>query len=125
MDKEKNPQAVIACEDLLAWMIPQLDKFPRLRRYTLGERIETGLLEVLEQLLHATYSRGQAKAAALRTANLRLGLVRHLWRLGHRLEAMATRQYGHGASLIEDLGRQIGGWYRDTNARLHGRRGGG
>ena len=26
---------------LLLWIIPQLDKFPRLRRYTLGERIQT------------------------------------------------------------------------------------
>jgi len=111
---DQTPQAVTACHDLLAWIIPQLDKFPRARRYTLGERIETALLEVLERLLDAAYSRGPDKARALRAANLRLGLVRHLWRLGHQLQAVATRQYGHGAGLIEDLGRQIGGWYRSA-----------
>ncbi len=37
------PQAVQSCHDLLLWIIPQLDKFPRSRRFTLGERIETGL----------------------------------------------------------------------------------
>jgi len=34
------PQAVQSCHELLLWLIPQLDKFPRLRRFTLGERIE-------------------------------------------------------------------------------------
>ena len=39
------PQAVQACHELLLWLIPQLDKFPRMRRFTLGERIGDGLLE--------------------------------------------------------------------------------
>ena len=39
------PQAVQSCHELLLWLIPQLDKFPRVRRFTLGERIEDGLLE--------------------------------------------------------------------------------
>lgn len=55
--KETTPQAVEACHDLLAWMIPQLDKLPRPRRFTIGERIESGLLEVLERLIEAAYSR--------------------------------------------------------------------
>jgi len=39
------PQAVQSCHELLLWLIPQLDKFPRVRRFTLGERIGDGLLE--------------------------------------------------------------------------------
>ena len=112
-----TPQAVVACHDLLAWIIPQIDKFPRVRRFTLGERIETALLDVLERLLEAAYSRGQVKANALRAANLRLGVVRHLWRLSNTLKALPARQYGHGAALIDELGRQIGGWYRDHQHR--------
>lgn len=109
------PQAVQSCHDLLLWIIPQLDKLPRLRRFTLGERIESGLLDVLEQLTDAAYS--HAKADQLRAANLRLDRVRHLWRLCHELKVLPTRQYGHGAGLLEDLGRQIGAWRRDAAAR--------
>ena len=47
------PQAVQSCHELLLWLIPQLDKFPRVRRFTLGERIEAGLLAVLELLVEA------------------------------------------------------------------------
>ena len=104
------PQAVQSCHELLLWLIPQLDKFPRSRRFTLGERLEAGLLDVLELLVEAAYSRN--KEAPLRRANLRLDVVRHLWRLAHELKVMAIRQYEHGAKLIDEVGRQIGGWLR-------------
>ena len=52
----QTPQAIHDGHVLLLWIIPQRDKFPRLRRYTLGERIETPLLQVLERLLDAAYS---------------------------------------------------------------------
>jgi len=108
------PQAVQSCHELLLWLIPQLDKFPRVRRFTLGERIESGLLEVLELLVEAAYSRN--KDTSLRRANLKLEVVRHLWRLAHELKVTATRQYEHGARLLDDLGRQIGGWLRSQQA---------
>jgi hypothetical protein len=104
------PQAVQSCHELLLWLIPHLDKFPRMRRFTLGERIEAGLLEVLELLVEAAYTRN--KDTSLRRANLKLEVVRHLWRVAHELKVSATRQYEHGATLIDDLGRQIGGWLR-------------
>ena len=53
------PQAVQSCHELLLWLIPQLDKFPRVRRFTLGERIEAGLLAVLELVVEAAYTRNK------------------------------------------------------------------
>jgi len=38
--KDGTPAAVQACHELLRWMIPQLDRLPRVRRFTLGERLE-------------------------------------------------------------------------------------
>lgn len=115
--EDPTPHAVQSCHDLLAWIIPQLDKFPRVRRFTLGERIESGLLEVLERLIEAAYSRAPTKTDALQRANLRLDVVRHLWRVSHALKSLPTKQYAHGASLLEELGRQIGGWRRDAAQR--------
>ncbi len=102
------PQAVQACHELLTWLIPQLDKFPRARRFTLGDRLESGLLEVLEGVVEAAYSR--EKRAPLHRANLRLQVVRHLWRVCHELRVISIKQYQHGARLLEDLGKQIGAW---------------
>lgn len=105
---DKTPKAVQDCHELIAWVIPQLDKFPRNRRFTLGERIESGLLFVLERLVEATYSRNRREL--LQQANLRLETVRHLWRLAYELKTIAMRRYSHGAKLMLDVGRQVGGW---------------
>lgn len=88
-----TPQAVQACHELLHWLIPQVDKFPRVRRFTLGDRLESALQEVLEA-------------------------TRHLWRLCHEFQVIPTRSYEHGARLIDDLGRQLGGWLRSLPATV-------
>ena len=72
---DTTPQAVQAAHELLLWIIPQIDKFPRVRRFTLGERLESTLLEVLEATLEAAFS--ARKQAALDRANLRLETARH------------------------------------------------
>ena len=54
-----TPKAVQDCHDLIFWMIPQLDKLPRNRRFTLGEKLENRLLEILENLVAAAYSRNK------------------------------------------------------------------
>jgi hypothetical protein len=66
------PRAVQACHELLAWLIPHLDQFPRVRRFTLGERLETGFLSVLEALVEAAYSRDKrVPSEALHVAKAR------------------------------------------------------
>jgi hypothetical protein len=44
-------------QDLLVYLIPQLNKFPRDQKFVLGGRIETKLLDVQEDCLRAYYSR--------------------------------------------------------------------
>ena len=50
------------------------------------------MLEVLELLVEAAYTRD--KEVSLRRANLRLEVVRHLWRLAHELKVSATKLVG-------------------------------
>lgn len=113
--QESTPKAVQDCHELLEWLIPHLDKFPRTRRFTLGERIESGLLEVLERLIEAAYSR--SKTESLRQANLKLDVVRHLWRLSYRLQVIPLKRYEYGSRLLLELGQQIGGWRRQSEKR--------
>ena len=39
----------------VAWLIPTLEKFPRSQKILLGDRIQATALDVLEQLIEATY----------------------------------------------------------------------
>ena len=70
--KDATPQAVQAYHKMIHWLIPQLDKSPRLRHFTLGERLEAALLEVLELLVEVAYSQGEDKLRSLRRVNLLL-----------------------------------------------------
>ena len=54
---DSTPLAVQRCHELLLWLIPLLDRFPRRRRFTLGERLESRLLDILQLLVEAAYSK--------------------------------------------------------------------
>lgn len=112
MVTNSSPKAVQDCHKLMIWIIPLLDDFPRNRRFSLGKRLEDGLIEVLEYLVEAAYTR--TKHELLRGANLRLAIVRHLWRMAHELRTISTQRYAHGAKLLEDLGKQVGGWLKSA-----------
>ena len=107
----QTPQAVQSCHEMLLWLNPQLDKFPRNRRFTLGEKIEQGLLDVLTLLVEVTYaSRGKSKL--LTQINTQLTVLRHLWRLSFELKVIANKQYNYGSKLLVELGEQVGGWQK-------------
>lgn len=109
----KSPKAVEDCRDLLLWIIPHLDKLPKHRRYTIGEKLENRLLVVLENLVESAYSRN--KRPLLQQANLNLEISRHLWRLCHDFKAISHKSYAHGSQLLLELGKQIRGWYRASS----------
>lgn len=111
VENVKVPQAVQNCHQLIAWLIPVLDKMPRNRRFTLGEKIETKLIDILALLVEASYKQ-TGKDKILQKANTQLTVLRHLWRLVYKLKAIAHKQYQYGSQLIVDLGQQIGGWQK-------------
>jgi len=115
--KENTAQAVESCHDVLLWLIPQLDKFPRNRRFTLGDKIEKNLLDVLGLLVEASYA-SRGKARLLEQVNRQLTVLRHLWRLAFELKVIAKKQYIYGSQLLIDLGKQIGGWQKHAGNKL-------
>jgi len=104
------PKAVHDCRELLLWIIPQLDKLPRNRRYTLGEKLENRILTVLESLVTAAYAPN--KSTFLFQANRDLEVSRHLWRLCYDFKAISSKSYEHGSKLMFELGKQVGGWMK-------------
>jgi hypothetical protein len=98
----------------ILWITPQLDNFPRSRRFTLGERLESHLLIVLAglvELVDASYSK--QKINALKQANKQLAITRHLSRSSFELKTINQRRDHYGANLLVTLGNQIGGWIKD------------
>jgi hypothetical protein len=102
-------------QDLLVYLIPQLNKFPRDQKFVLGDRIETKLLDVQEFCLRAYYSR--EKRGHLLEANLQLEVARHLVRLANALKLFSNHTYGLLAEKMDEVGRMIGGWLKFEQRR--------
>ena len=94
----------------LRWLLPTVEKFPRSQKFTLGDRIQNGALDVLEHLIEATYSR-QA-GPLLSRANLGLEKLRFLMRLAADLQVIDLRRYEFAARAIDEVGRLVGGWIK-------------
>ncbi len=65
--------------DLIQWYVPIIERLPRVHRFTLGDRMITGMYDLLEELIIAQYS--QQKLARLQTLNPKLSVMRYQTRL--------------------------------------------
>ena len=105
-----EPAAVTRTYQLILWAVPQVNRYPRDHRFTLGDRTVNHLYDLLELLVQAAYTRD--KKALLERAGLEVDLLRHMLRLGKDFKVLGLRQYEHGSRLLDDIGRQVGGWRR-------------
>ncbi len=114
-DNAKQTGAALEAHyQFLLWLLPAVEKFPRSHKFTLGDRIESVALSVLEELIEATYTRDRANA--LRRGNLGIEKLRFLIRLAADLRLMDRRRYEHAARMLDDTGRLIGGWTKAHRA---------
>ena len=106
-----------ATMDLIQWFVPLLNRLPRDHRFALGDRLITGLYDLLEGLVAARYS--TTKLEQLEPLNARLDLLRLQIRLLHSFQLIDTRRYEHVARLVEEVGRQLGGWISQHRRQAH------
>ena len=74
----------------MLWLIPAVERFPRDRKFLLGDRIQSTALDVLERLIEATYTRRRINHLA--GANPGLEKPRFLFRLAHDLHTIDQRR---------------------------------
>lgn len=102
--------AITKLYDYLLWMIPKLEKFPRSQKFLLADRIENLMLDILNLLIEAAYSR--KKQQLLRSANLQLENLRYLIRLSKDLKLITVKSYEYSAHAMDNIGISIGGWLK-------------
>ncbi|MFO1004660.1 MAG: diversity-generating retroelement protein Avd [Planctomycetaceae bacterium] len=113
MAKEGEDLPVIqACYDFTVWLVPKIGKLPRDLRFTLGERIESLALHLLEGLIRARYEAD--RGVILDQVNVDLEVLRYLIRVAYDLKALPIKAYGDAAKQLMDIGVQVGGWRKLT-----------
>jgi len=99
----------------LEWLLPAMENLPKRVRFTFADRITNLALDIAEDLVEARYSRD--KQATLQRINLRLEKLRVLLRLCHRLRHLPHPGYQHAARAVNDVGRMLGGWIKEQQAK--------
>ncbi len=100
--------------DLLDWLIPKGEGFPRPFRHTVTARMLGAALDLPEQLHLAQSRRGRSRQAALADADATLNTLRLYLRLAHRWRWLSDGQYEHVSRLVAEIGRLLGGWIRQA-----------
>ena len=75
-NSKRTGAAIEAHYQFLMWLVPTIEKFPRSHKFTIGDRIGTIAIDVLEALIEATYT-GE-RTQHLRQANLGIEKLRFL-----------------------------------------------
>ena len=113
----QKDQAVPKLYDFIQWLLPQVAKFPRSHKFTLGDRIINLVLDTLQLLIKATYRK--QKVELLQEANLNLEQLRYLIRLCKDLNLLGLKRYEYASKGVNEVGKLIGGWIKQQQRRQH------
>jgi four helix bundle protein len=102
--------------DLLAWLLPATNHFPRAHRHSLTSRLLHATFDLRERLEEANIERGPQRLRHLKEADAALANVRMYLRLAHQLTWLSAGQYQHGSAMVVEVGRLLGGWQKTVHA---------
>jgi len=101
--------------DLLTWLLPVTNHFPRAHRHTYSSRLLGAAFDLRECLEDANLRRGAARRASLAQADEALARVRLYLRLARRWDWLSVGQYAHAAEMLAEIGRLLGGWIKASH----------
>jgi hypothetical protein len=98
--------------DLLAWLVPKGEGFPRVYRHTVTKRLMDSALDLQDWLFLAQTRRGAARRAVLADCDAALSRLRLYLRLAHHWRWLSDGQYEHVSAMVAEIGRLLGAWIR-------------
>lgn len=117
MPDSPAPEMVIFTRtyDLLTWLLPHCERFPRAQRFAVTKRLQDAALDFQERIIEANHQPpGAERLACLRAADGDLGKLRLYLRLVFRWGWLTASQYEFVSETVAEIGRLLGGWIRQT-----------
>lgn len=88
------------------------EKFPKKDRFTIGQRCETQILVILEELIRASKTLKQQKASLLFEVSIKLDTLKISIRLLKDLKILDLKKYARLEEYIFEIGKMLGGWIK-------------
>jgi hypothetical protein len=89
-------------------------KVPKQDRYTIFQKCDNALLDLLESIMEAGQTPKSQKLIVLEKANLKLGFLRVFVRLMKDVKTIDLKTYAVFEESLDEIGRMLGGWIRST-----------
>ncbi|OGG75927.1 hypothetical protein A3A41_00530 [Candidatus Kaiserbacteria bacterium RIFCSPLOWO2_01_FULL_54_22] len=95
----------------------RVSRFPKVSRHSLGARIETTVLDLLESLYLAQSKGGASRFLLLNKADIQLKILLAHLRLAHATRCLNDAGFAELSTISVEIGRMLGGWIKQTKAR--------
>ncbi|MBN1999789.1 diversity-generating retroelement protein Avd [candidate division KSB1 bacterium] len=108
--------------DFTQWILHVTSHFPRSQRFVVTKRLQDAVLDFFELLVLANSGLKTKRPERLKEADGRLQSVRHYIRLCYKMEWLSDGQYHHGAGYLQEIGRLLGGWLKQSLSSISSQR---
>lgn len=116
MENKKITPVIEKHYKLILWMLPKMANFPKDQKFLLADRIERILLDILEMLIEANYSKD--KRGILIKVNLKLDVLRFMMRVAKDMKYVNINAYDFFCQSGIEIGKMVGGWLKSTGCSL-------
>lgn len=117
MNIEFEPTIVYKTYKLYLQIVSLLDKFPKRNRYTIGQKIDTEVLEILECMIQANQEIKNTKEIFLLKASSKVDVLKILFRICFDLKLIDERGYAGIEGELKEIGKMLGGWIKHSRAK--------
>ena len=88
--------------------------FSKDSRYTLGAKIDSLFLEVIENIIKAGYSDKAEKQIFLKRASAKLDLVKFFLQIAWEIKSLDNKKYINISEKLNEVGKMLGGWLKSV-----------
>ena len=98
--------------ELLVWLLQVTRRFPKMHRHDFTQRLLDAAFDLRERLEEANLRRAGARRERLHVADEALARLRLYVRMASRMSWLTDGQYAHGARMLNEIGKLLGGWLK-------------
>ena len=102
--------------DLLTWLLPQCERFPKSQRFVVTQRLQDAALDFQEAIFEANARSSTQRLEYLQAADAHLNKLRLYLRLSRQWNWLSSGQYEHVSRMVTDVGKLLGGWMKQTKS---------
>lgn len=112
------PAVLLKTKEAYAFWLEIHKTFPRVERLSIGQRIDTTFLSILELIFISSYLPPDQKVVILGKTISRLDSLKFFTQIAWENRLIHTTKYAELSQKLEEIGRQLGGWRRGLEIKL-------